>query len=133
MPKSVPLSVTVSSTTSARTCASVTGIAKSCWAIAVARLSVAVLDAFGAEHGARAARRMTLHVDRNRIHRDVGRGDLDVHAERRRIPAQSLRPDAEQVHRFRELRFESRAVGIGTMRAKGPGRGDFRQVHAEIG
>src|SRR3989442_12877921 len=65
--------------------------------------SEAILDAGGAQGGARATRRVALHVDRHRVHRDVRRGGLDVHRERGGVAAQPLRPDAEHVDCLREL------------------------------
>ncbi len=52
---------------------------------------------------ARPPRRMALHVDRDRIHRDVRRGELDVHRERGGVAAESLRSDAEHVDRVGKL------------------------------
>src|SRR5882762_8965903 len=64
---------------------------------------IAILDARRPERGARAARRVTLHVHRHRVHRDVGGRGFDVHRERGGIAAESLRTDAEHVHRRAEL------------------------------
>src|SRR3970282_770819 len=61
---------------------------------------VAILQPRGAEGGARAPRRMALHVHRHRVHGDVRRRGFDVHGEGGGIPAQTLRADAEHVHRL---------------------------------
>src|SRR5436309_1863251 len=60
-----------------------------------------ILDAGGAQGGARAARGVALHVDRHRVHGDVRCGGLDVHGERSGVAAQALRPDAQHVDRLR--------------------------------
>ena len=44
--------------------------------------------------------------------RDVRRGDFDVHGERRRVAAQSLRTDAELVHGFGQLGLERCALRV---------------------
>ena len=69
----------------------------------------AVAHAVGRDRRARAPRRMALHVHRHRVHRDVRRGELDVHCERGGVPAQPLRPDAEQIDRGGQFAFELRA------------------------
>ena len=53
------------------------------------------------EGGTRAARRVALHVDRHRVHGDVGGRYFDVHRERGGVAAQALRPDSQQVDRGR--------------------------------
>src|SRR5215510_974475 len=67
-----------------------------------------ILDSSRPEGGARAARRMALHVDRDRVHRDVRRRRLDVHREGGRIAAEPLRADAKRVHGAAELGLELR-------------------------
>src|SRR5258705_3650008 len=47
------------------------------------------------ESGACTARRVALHVDRDRIHRDMRRRGFDVNRERSRVTAEPLRADAE--------------------------------------
>src|SRR5688572_16745183 len=76
-----------------------------------------ILEPFRRERRARAARRMALHVHRDRIHRDVGRRGLDVHGERRRIAAQALRPDAQQIYGLAELALELCAFRVLAYRA----------------
>src|SRR4051812_4529663 len=90
------------------------------------------LDTRRRERRARAPRRVALHVDRDRIHRDMRRGELDVHGERRRIAAQPLRADTELVDRLRQLVLELRAFWIGAMRAERTRRRALRQCDAEI-
>src|SRR5262245_25939028 len=70
----------------------------------------AIFDAGRFESGARAARRVALHVHRHGIHRDMRRRGLDMHRERGRVAAQSLRPDAQHVDRLRQLALELRAL-----------------------
>src|SRR5689334_24126602 len=55
------------------------------------------------ERGARPPRGMALHVHRHWIHGDVRGGRLHVHGEGSRVAAETLRPDAERVHRLGEL------------------------------
>src|SRR5882672_6810726 len=93
----------------------------------------AILDTAGPEGRARAARGMALHVHRYGVHRDVRRRCLDVHREGGRIAAQALRPDAEHIHRLRELALELRALRVGALRAEGPRRSLLGEVQAEIG
>ncbi len=85
------------------------------------------------DHRDGAARRVALDVDRDRVHRDVGRGDLDMDSEGRAVAAEPLRSDAEAVDGIAELGFERRALGIGAARAQGAGRRDLGEMHAEIG
>src|SRR5690349_11688818 len=66
----------------------------------------AVFDPRRAKHGACAPRGMALHVDRDRIHRDMRRRGFHVHGERRRIAAEALRADAEGVHGCGKLLLE---------------------------
>src|SRR5438105_864504 len=94
--------------------------------------SEAILDARGAQGGARAARRVALHVHRDRVHRDVRGGGLDVHRERGGVAAQALRTDAEHVDRLRELLLELRAFRVGAVRAERPRRSDLGEVHAKV-
>src|SRR5688500_1771916 len=93
----------------------------------------AILDPLAAERGARAARRVALHVDGDRIHGDVSGGSLDVHREGGRVAAQALRTDAEHVDRLRQLALEPRALGVFAARADGSGRGDLGKAHAQVG
>src|SRR5437016_4544360 len=72
-----------------------------------------ILDARRPQSGASAARRVALHVDRYRVHRDVRCRGLDMHRERGGVAAQALRPDTEHVDRLRELLLELRAFGVG--------------------
>ena len=58
---------------------------------------------------------------------------LDVHRERGRIPAQSLRPDTQLVHRARELRLEPGAFRVRASAAQRPRRGDLGEMDAQIG
>ena len=81
------------------------------------RISKAIGHAAGGEGRARAPRRVALHVDRHRVHRDVRRGEFNVHRERSRVTAQPLRPDAKLIDRSRELRFELGAFRVGAMAA----------------
>ena len=55
---------------------------------------------------------MTLNVDGDRIHGDVGGCDLHVHGESGGIPAESLGTDAEAVDGVDELFFQARAFGV---------------------
>src|SRR3954471_1347734 len=91
-----------------------------------------ILHAAAADRGPRAARGVALHVHRYRVHGDVRRGGLDMHGEGRRIAAEALGSDAEQVHRFAESLLELRALRILAARAERPGGGDLGEVHAEI-
>src|SRR5690348_11671490 len=79
-----------------------------------------VFNAARTEGGARAARGVALHVDRDRVHRNVrGRG-FHVHRERGGVAAQALRPDPEQVDRLAERALELRALGILAAAAERP-------------
>ncbi len=75
---------------------------------------------------------MALHVDRDRIHRDMRRGEFDVHGECGRVAAEPLRTDAEHVHRRRQFGFQLRAVGIVALRTKRARRCDLGQMHAQV-
>ena len=76
---------------------------------------------------------MALHVHRDRIHRDVRRRELDVHRERRRVAAQPLRPDAEQVDRRGELAPRARAPsGSAQCEPSGARRRDLGEVDAQV-
>src|SRR5688572_7172458 len=92
-----------------------------------------VFDSRGAKGGARAPRRVALHVDRYGVHGDVRGRRLDMDGERGGITAETLRPDAEHVHRLGERRLELRAFGVFAARAERPGRGDLGEVHAQVG
>src|SRR5712691_4620250 len=85
---------------------------------------VPILDPRSPKGGARAARRVTLHVHRHRVHRDVGGRRFDVHRERGGIAAESLRTDAEHVHRLAELFFQPGPLGVVAARAERPGGRD---------
>src|SRR5678816_331102 len=92
-----------------------------------------IVDARGVESGARAARRVALHVHRDRVHGDVRRRGLDVHREGGRIAAQPLRADAEHVDRLREFALELRAFRIAALRSEGPGRRLLGEMQAQVG
>src|SRR5689334_186006 len=109
MPNSVVSSVTVSPVLSARTWASLTGISSRWCAMAASDEGHAARR----DHRAGAARRMALDVHRDGVHRDVGRRDFDMHPERGGAAAQTLRADAELVHRLAQLRLDRRAFRIG--------------------
>src|SRR3977135_1567084 len=93
---------------------------------------VAILDTRRPESGARAARRVTLHVHRHRVHRDVGGRRFDVHRARGGIAAEPLRTDAEHVHRLAELFFQPGSLGVVAARAKRSGGCDLREMHAQV-
>src|SRR5687768_12112682 len=86
--RSVPATRTLSSIFTPATSAAQAGIATRS-----ARTSSleAIFDVPGPECGARAARRVALHVDGHRVHGDVGGRRFHVHRERRGIAAQALR------------------------------------------
>src|SRR3954469_24480909 len=84
------------------------------------------------DHRVGAAGRVALDVHGDRIHRDVGGGDLDVNAERGRAAAQALRPDAELVHRIGQLGLDLGAFGIRAGGAERTRRRDLGDVHAEV-
>src|SRR5688572_1927121 len=92
-----------------------------------------VFDSRRAKRRARAARRVALHVDRHRVHGDVGGGGFDVHGERGRVPAQTLRTDPQQVDGLSQRRLELGTLRILAARAERPRRRDLGEVHAEIG
>src|SRR5207248_7479629 len=94
--------------------------------------SKAIFDAGGTQSRPRAARGVALHVDRDRIHRDVRGGGFDVHRKGGRIAAEALRTDAEHVDRLPELGFELRTFRVGAARAERPRRGDLGEMHAKI-
>src|SRR5512134_1781509 len=129
MPKSVPLSVTVSLTRSALTCSSVTGGVNSWCAITPLET---VGHALRREGRRGAARGVALHVDCHRVHRDVRRRELDVHGERGRVAAEPLRSDTELIHRARELCFELRALRVLALRAERTDRRELGERDAEI-
>src|SRR5438034_7554561 len=84
--------------------------------------SEAILDARGAQGGARAARRVALHVDRHRVHGDVRCRGLDMHGKGGGVAAQALRPDAEHVDGLSQFLLELRAFRVGAVRAERPRR-----------
>src|SRR3954469_11323488 len=90
-------------------------------AVATARSSASsletILHARCTDRGARASRRVALHVHGDRIHGDVRRRRLHVHGKGGRVAAEALRADAEHVDRLAELALEPRALRVLAMRA----------------
>src|SRR6476646_6259488 len=92
----------------------------------------AVADALRRKRRSRTARRVTLHVDGDRIHGDVRCGRFDVHGKRRRIAAESLWTDPKLIDDARKLVLELGPLGIRAVRTQWPRGSDFRQVHTQI-
>src|SRR5712692_816512 len=93
---------------------------------------VPILDTRSPKGGAGTARRVTLHVHRHRVHRDVGGRRFDVHRERGGIAAEPLRTDAEHVHRLAELFFQPGALGVVAAGAERTRGRYLREVHAQV-
>src|SRR6266850_272543 len=135
----MPLSSSAWPSTSTRS-SSCTPSSSPAWALqasariitALAPNSEPIFDPGGPQGGAGAARRVALHVDRDRVHGDVRRGGFDVHGKGGGVAAEALRPDAEHVDRLRELLLELRAFGVGAARAERPRRGHFGEMDAKV-
>src|SRR5712692_3434957 len=117
---------------------SLTPSSSAAWAMAAASNRKAqqdlkpILDPGRTEGGARAPRRVALHVHGHGVHGDVRRSSLDMHRERSRVAAQPLGTDAERVDCAGELLLELRALGVFAARAERPGRSRLGEVHAEV-
>src|SRR3989304_2432755 len=127
-PNNVSCKVTWSPTRSLRTSASLTGSRMSWLVIALEP----ELDALGREGCPRATGGVALDVDGDRVHGDVGRRRLDVHRERRRIAAESLRADAEAVDRLGQFLLQLRPFRVVAGGAERPRRRHLGEMCAQI-
>src|ERR1051326_8199207 len=103
IPKIVPSMVTVSSSRSCRTSASLSGVRSF---ISICHLSVRGND------GGRALSAPALDVHGNRVVADVRVRPLDVHRECRRAATETLRADAGLIDVIEKLALESRDLGV---------------------
>src|SRR5436309_2927901 len=73
-----------------------------------------------------------LHIERHRIHCNVGPGLLDVHGQRRGVPAKPLWSDARFVDRRQEVALELCQLGVRIGLANRTSSGLLGQLDAQV-
>jgi hypothetical protein len=75
---------------------------------------------------------MALHIDRNRIHGDMGSGHFDVYSKACAIASKALWANTELVYGLAEVTLKGCAFRVATGCAEWPCRRFFRQSNAEV-